>query len=137
VALAAANHRHRALDDQPRVAFLVPPPALDASHADAEFALAEFRVVAPGIQAGVEWSWAGTEPASQGPRFRARPNVLIFPDPVSGHLAHALLRDATAARIWGPLFPDERWAVAGLSDGLLTDDIVAVATLAAAGIDAG
>jgi phosphotransacetylase len=140
LALAAANHRGRALGDHPRVAFLVPPPSQDASHADAELALAEFRALAPGISAGVEWSWGdGSGPTAGGGdgaatgRFRSRPNVLIFPGPVSGHLAHALLRDAGAVRVWGPLFPHDRWAVAGPAEGS-DDDIVAVATVAAAGL---
>lgn len=140
LALAAATHRGRAVGDQPRVAFLVPPPAQDASHADAELAVSELRALAPGVAASVEWDWAGSVPGPEtgaGPRFRQRPNVLIFPDPVSGHLAHGLLRDAAGARILGPLLPEERWAVAGLAEASGIDDIVAVAAVAAAGLRDG
>jgi phosphotransacetylase len=134
LALAAANHRRRAVGDQVRVAFIVPPPAIDASHADAEMVRAEFRTVAPGIPASVEWAWAPEGDGAKDPRFRQRPNVLIFPDPVSGHLAHGLLREAAGSRLLGPLFADDRWAVAGFGDGARTEDIVAVATVAAAGL---
>lgn len=134
LALSAAAHRQRAVGDAPSVAFLVPPPTRDASHADAEMALAEFRAGAPGLAATVAWDWA--EGVEAGPRFPPRPNVLIFPDPVSGHLAHGLLRDAAAARTLGPLFPEGRWAVAGL-EGSQHDDIVAVAAVAAAGLRGG
>ncbi len=134
LALSAAAHRQRAVGDAPSVAFLVPPPTRDASHADAEMALAEFRAGAPGLAGSVAWDWA--EAADTAPRFPPRPNVLIFPDPVSGHLAHGLLRDAAAARTLGPLFPEGRWAVAGL-EGSQHDDIVAVAAVAAAGLRGG
>jgi hypothetical protein len=53
---------------------------------------------------------------------------------VSGHLAHGLLREAAGSRLLGPLFADDRWAVAGFGDGAGTEDIVAVATVAAAGL---
>jgi phosphotransacetylase len=134
LALAAVGHRGRALGDPVRAAFLVPPPTQDASHADAELAVAEFRALAPGLDAAVEWGWNG---GADGGRFRPRPNVLIFPDPVSGHLAHGLLRDAAAARILGPLFPEERWVVAGLTGETAAEDIVAVAAVAAAGLRGG
>jgi len=133
LALAAANHRRQAVADNPRVGFLVPPPAQDASHADAEIALAEFKTIAPGIQASVEWAWAQGNGHSTG-RFRTGPNILIFPDPVSGHLAHEFLRDAAESRVIGPLFPGDRWAVVGLGAGSEADDIVAVASVAAAGL---
>lgn len=133
LALATANHRRQAVADTPRVGFLVAPPAQDASHADAEVALAEFKKIAPGIQASVEWAWAQGDGRAAG-RFRAGPNILIFPDPVSGHLAHEFLRDAAASRVIGPLFPGDRWAVVGLGAGSEADDIVAVASVAAAGL---
>lgn len=133
LALAAANHRQQAVGDPPKVGFLVPPPTVDASHADAELALTEFTALAPGFPASVDWgALPGAAPGS--PQFRSRPNVLIFPDPVSGHLAHALVRDTTATHVWGPIFPGERWVVAGVEDGAAPDDLVAVATVAAAGI---
>lgn len=134
LALVAARHRGRAVGDEPRVAFLVPPPTVDASHADAEAAVAELRTLAPGLAASVEWTWAGGESGAAGSRFRTRPNVLILPDPISGLLAHALLRDAGRVRIWGPLFPADRWAVAGVSEGSSAEDIAAVAIVAAAGL---
>ena len=132
LALMAARHRGRAVGDEPRVAFLVPPPSVDASHADAEVAVAELRSLAPGLAGSVEWSWPAVD--GPGPRFRTRPNVLILPDPISGHLAHALLRDAGRVQVWGPLFPADRWAVAGISEGSSAEDIAAVATVAAAGL---
>jgi len=133
LALAAANHRRQAVADTPRVGFLVASPTQDASHADAEVALAEFKAIAPGIQASVEWAWAQGDGRATG-RFRAGPNILIFPDPVSGHLAHEFLRDAAGSRVIGPLFPGDRWAVVGLGAGTEADDIVAVASVAAAGL---
>ncbi len=134
LALMAAGHRGRAVGDEPRVAFLVPPPTVDASHADAELAVAELKALAPGMAASVEWNWPAAEGAGTGPRFRSRPNVLILPDPISGHLAHALLRDAGKVRVWGPLFPADRWVVAGAPEGSSPEDIAAVATVAAAGL---
>ncbi len=134
LALQASDHRTRVVGDQSRVGFLVAPPSQDASHADAELALTEFRALAPGISATVEWNWT-LEPATTDPgRFRSGPNVLIFPDPVSGHLAELLLRDAAGLRAWGPLFPGGAWTLAGVPEGASPADIVAVATLAAAGV---
>ncbi len=133
LALTAASHRQRATGEAARVAFLVAPPSQDASHADAELALGEFRTVAPGIPASVEWDWpTGLEDPSDRARFRLRPNVLIFPDPVAAHLALLLVRDAAGLRSWGPLFPGDRWVLAGVSDGEATD-VVTVAALAGAG----
>lgn len=134
LALTAANHRRHAVGDPVRVAFVVPPPTVDASHADAELVLLEFRAIAPGVTASVEWGWVAVGEPGGDPRFRQRPNVLIFPDPVSGHLAHELLRDAAGFRVLGPLFVDDHCAVAGLSEGAGTEDIVAVAIVAAAGL---
>jgi len=131
LAFVAATHRSRVLGDQPRVGFLVVPPSRDASHADAELALAEFRSLAPGIPAAVEWNWP--VPADPG-RFRSRPNVLIFPDPVSGHLAQLLVREAGRIHSWGPLYSGGRWVVAGVPEGAEAADVVAVAALAAAGL---
>lgn len=134
LALQASDHRTRVVGDQSRVGFLVAPPSQDASHADAELALVEFAALAPGISATVEWNWT-LDPATADPgRFRAGPNVLIFPDPVAGHLAELLLRDAAGLRAWGPLFPGESWTLAGVPEGATPADIVAVATLAAAGV---
>ncbi len=134
LALQASDHRTRVVGDQSRVGFLVAPPSQDASHADAELALAEFRALAPGISATVEWNWT-LDPATADPgRFRSGPNVVIFPDPVSGHLAGLLLRDAAGLRSWGPLFPGGAWTLAGVPEGASPADIVAVATLAAAGV---
>lgn len=134
LALQAADHRTRVVGDQSRVGFLVAPPSQDASHADAELALAEFRGLAPGIAASVEWNWT-LDPVSDDPgRFRPGPNVLIFPDPVSGHLAELLVRDAAGLKAWGPLFPGGAWTLAGVPEGAVPADIVAVATLAAAGV---
>jgi phosphotransacetylase len=135
LALAAGNHRSRVVGEAPRVAFLVAPPAVDASHADAELALAEFTAIAPGVAAAVEWSWP-TAQEDPGGRFRSRPNVLIFPDATSGHLAQLILRDASGVRTWGPLFPGERWGFAGVLEGAEVSDILARAALAAAGLAA-
>lgn len=131
LALTAAKHRHRALDEAPWVGFLVAPPSQDASHADAELALAEFRAIAPGIGASVEWDWIGG--GDEGGAFRSRPNVLIFPEPVAAHLALLLLREAAGLRAWGPMFPGDRWVLAGVAAGL-AEDIVTVAALAGAGL---
>lgn len=131
LALAAAKHRHRALGEAPWVGFLVAPPTQDASHADAELALAEFRAVAPGIGASVEWDWLAR--VEDGARFRSRPNVLIFPDLIGAHLALQLLREAAGLQAWGPIFPGDRWVLAGLTAGE-TEDIVTVAALAGAGL---
>jgi phosphotransacetylase len=136
LALAAANHRSRVVGEAPRVAFLVAPPAVDASHADAELALAEFVAIAPGVAAAVEWSWPTAQTEDPTGRFRSRPNVLIFPDATSGHLAQLILRDASGVRTWGPLFPGERWGFAGVLEGAEVSDILARAALAAAGLAA-
>lgn len=134
LALLASDHRTRVVGDQSRVGFLVAPPSQDASHADAELALGEFRALAPGITASVEWNWT-LDPVSGDPgRFRSGPNVLIFPDPVSGHLAELLLRDAAGLKSWGPMFPGGGWTLAGVPEGAKPADIVAVATLATAGV---
>ena len=134
LALTAASHRHQATGEAARVAFLVAPPSQDASHADAELGLAAFRAVAPGVSASVEWDWSTTpeDPAGRT-RFRSRPNVLIFPDPVAAHLALLLVRDAAGLRTWGPLFPGGRWVLAGVSEGEATD-VMTVAALAGAGL---
>ncbi len=134
LALQASDHRTRVIGDQSRVGFLVAPPSQDASHADAELALTEFRSLAPGIAATVEWNWTIDSGASEPNRFRFGPNVLIFPDPISGHLAELVLRDAADLRSWGPLFPGSTWTLAGVPEGASPADIVAVATLAAAGV---
>ena len=131
LALTAANHRGQAVGDRPVVGFLVAPPSQDASHADAELALAELRLLAPGISASVEWNWA-TGTAETG-RFRSGPNVLIFPNQVAGHLAEIVLRDAAGLRVWGPLFPGGTWTLGGVPDAADQSDIVAVIALAAAG----
>ena len=131
LAFVAATHRSRVMGDQPRVGFLVVPPSQDASHADAEMALIEFRSLAPGIPSAVEWHWP--VPADAG-RFRSRPNVLIFPDPVSGHLAQLILREAGRIHSWGPMYPGGKWVVAGVPDGAEAADVMAVAALAAAGL---
>lgn len=131
VALMAAKHRHRAIGETPWVGFLVAPPTQDASHADAELALAEFRAVAPGIQASVEWDWSAE--LGEAGRYRSRPNVLIFPDPVSAHLALLLLREAAGLRAWGPMFPNDRWVLAGVANGE-AEDIMTAAALAGAGL---
>lgn len=131
LALTAANHRGAAAGDQPVAGFLVAPPSQDASHADAELALAELRLLAPGISASVEWNWAQVAP-DQG-RFRSGPNVLIFPNQVAGHLAQVVLRDAAGLRVWGPLFPGGTWTLGGVPDLADQSDIVAVIALAAAG----
>lgn len=133
LALQASDHRTRVIGDQSRVGFLVAPPSQDASHADAELALAEFRLLAPGIAATVEWNWTLDSGATEAGRFRFGPNVLIFPDPISGHLAELVLRDAADLRTWGPLLPGSTWTLAGVPEGASPADIVAVATLAAAG----
>lgn len=132
LAVAAAGHRGRAVGDAPNVGFLVAPPTQDASHADAELALAEFRQLLPTVAASVEWNWVGA--AAEPGRFRSGPNVLIFPNQVAGHLAQVLLRDAASLSSWGPLYPGDRWAFAGVPDGAGHNDIVAVAALAAAGL---
>jgi phosphotransacetylase len=133
LALTAAVHRHRATGEPSRVAFLVAPPSQDASHADAELALGEFRVVAPGVTASVEWGWSlGGSPHDRA-WFRSRPNVLIFPDPVTAHLALLVAREAAGIRSWGPLFPGTRWVLAGVSEGEATD-VMTVAALAGAGL---
>jgi phosphotransacetylase len=134
LALTAASHRHHATGEAARVAFLVAPPSQDASHADAELVLASFRALAPGMTASVEWDWstAPEDPAGRT-RFRSRPNVLIFPDPVAAHLALLLIRDAAGLRTWGPLFPGGRWVLAGVSEGEATD-VMTVAALAGAGL---
>jgi phosphotransacetylase len=133
--LMASTHRGRVVGDAPRVGILVAPPSQDASHADAELALAELRAQAPGITASVEWSWGDSDESEPG-RFRTGPNVLIFPGPVTGHLAQLLLRDAAGLKAWGPLFPGGRWALAGVPEGATPSDIAAVAILAAAGLAA-
>lgn len=133
LALQASDHRTRVIGDQSRVGFLVAPPSQDASHAEAELALAEFRLLGPGIPATVEWNWTLDSGATEAGQFRCGPNVLIFPDPISGHLAELVLRDATDLRTWGPLFPGSTWTLAGVPEGASPADIVAVATLAAAG----
>ena len=133
LALQASDHRTRVIGDQSRVGFLVAPPSQDASHADAELALAEFRLLAPGIAATVEWNWTLDSGATEPGRFRFGPNVLMFPDPISGHLAELVLRDAADLHTWGPLFPGSTWTLAGVPEGASPADIVAVATLAAAG----
>jgi phosphotransacetylase len=134
LALLGANHSLRVSGDSPRVGFLVAPPSMDASHADAELALAEFAVLAPGVPAAVEWSWPARLDAEAPGRFRSRPNVLIFPDATSGYLCRLLLRDAGGIRTWGPLFPGERWAFAGVEEDAEVADFVARAALAAAGL---
>ncbi|MBM4186527.1 MAG: hypothetical protein FJ206_04365 [Gemmatimonadetes bacterium] len=131
VAVTAATHRQRAVGETPWVGFLVAPPSQDASHADAELALAEFRAIAPGIQATVEWDWS-SDPADEG-RYRSRPNVLIFPDPVAAHLALLLLREAAGLQAWGPMFPSDRWVLAGVARGQ-AEDVMTAAALAAAGL---
>ncbi len=136
LALMAANHRTRVVGEPPRVAFLVAPPAMDASHADAELALAEFTAIAPGVAAAVEWSWPTSQGDDPGGRFRTRPNVLIFPDATSGHLAQLVLRDASGQQTWGPLFPGERWGFVGVEEGAEVSDLIARAALAAAGLAA-
>lgn len=133
LALSAANHRSRVVGDSARVGLLVPPPSQDASHADAELALAQLRELAPGLEASVEWGWTfadGTDAA----RLRQGPNVLIFPDPVSGHLAQLLLRDAGGRKTWGPLHAGGPWTLASVPEGANTDDVVSVAIVAAAGL---
>jgi phosphotransacetylase len=133
LAFVAATHRSRVVGDQPRVGFLVVPPSRDASHADAEMALVEFRALAPGIPSAVEWQWpVPADPA----RFRSRPNVLIFPDPVSGHLAQLILREAGRIHSWGPMYPGGNWVIAGVPEGSEPADVMAVAALAAAGLGA-
>jgi hypothetical protein len=109
---------------------------MDASHADAELALAEFTLIAPGVPAAVEWSWPTTGDEDPASRFRSRPNVLIFPDATSGYLCRLVLRDAGGIATWGPLFPGDRWGFAGVEDGAEVSDIVARAALAAAGLAA-
>ncbi|MHB1329992.1 MAG: hypothetical protein ACYC2K_17470 [Gemmatimonadales bacterium] len=131
--MTAAGHRTRVVGDQPRVGFLVPPPSQDASHADAEVALNELRTLAPGIAASVEWGWTTQSEGTESGRFRSGPNVLIFPDPVSGHVAQLVLRDTVGRKAWGPLFPGGRWTLAGVPEGASPSDIVAVAALALAG----
>lgn len=131
LALTAANHRGRTAGDLPVIGVLVAPPSQDASHADAELALAELRLLAPGITASVEWNWAQSGPGA-GP-FRPGPNVLIFPNQVAGHLAQVVLRDGAGLRVWGPLFPGGAWALGGVPDAADQSDIVAVIALAAAG----
>ena len=132
--LMAVTHRSRVVGDGPRLGLLVAPPTQDASHADAEIALSEFRAVAPGITASVEWDWPPELEGGEAGRFRSGPNVLIFPDPVSGHLAQLLLRDAAGLKAWGPLFPGSRSVLAGAPEGATPTDITAVAMLAAAGL---
>lgn len=134
LALTAANHRGQAVGDKPVVGFLVPPPSQDASHADAELALAELRLLAPALSASVEWNWA--PPGRDPGRFQSGPNVLIFPNQVAGHLAQVILRDAAGLRVWGPLFPGGTWTLGGVPDGADPSDIVAVIALAAAGTSA-
>lgn len=134
LAVAAAGHRGRVLGDTPRIGLLVAPPTQDASHADAELALTELRALAPGLAASVEWGWAVLGDDTDPGRFRTSPNVLIFPDPVSGHLAQVLLRDATGFRAMGPLFPGGRWTLAGVPEGATPAEIASVAVLAVAGL---
>ncbi|MGE0440720.1 MAG: hypothetical protein AB7L66_03225 [Gemmatimonadales bacterium] len=133
LALNAADHRSRVLGDTPRVGLLVAPPTLDASHADAELAIGLLRELAPGVAASVEWSWSPLEPGDPA-RFRHGPNVLIFPDPVTGHLAELLLRDAAGLRARGPLFPGGKWVLAGAPDGAAVEELALIAVLAAAGL---
>lgn len=133
LALTAASHRTRATGELAEVAFLVAPPSQDASHADAELALAEFRALAPRVVASVEWDWSTAGDESGRARFRSRPNVLIFPDPIAAHLAQLLIRDAAGLRSWGPMFPGNQWVLAGVTDGEAAD-IVTVAALAGAGL---
>lgn len=133
LALTAANHRSRVVGDSARVGLLVAPPTQDASHADAELALAQLRELAPGLDASVEWGWSFAD-ETDGSRFRQGPNVLIFPDPVSGHLAQLLLRDAAGRKTLGPLYAGGIWTLAGVPEGATPNDVVSVAIVAAAGL---
>ena len=133
LALTAAIHRKRASGEESNVAFLVASPTQDASHADAELALAELRAMAPALSASVEWDWSTSADGPGRPRFRSRPNVLIFPDPITAHLAQLVLRDAAGLPTWGPMYPGDTWVLAGIVDGAI-EDIVTVAALAGAGL---
>jgi phosphotransacetylase len=127
LALAAANHRARAMDEGPRVAFFA-APRLNGEATPIDQALVEFHTLAPGIGAQVDRS------AVAAARTRGHPTVLVFPDRVASHLVARFLRELGRSRVLGPLYPGPDRAFAGLAEEADADDILAVAAILAAGL---
>ena len=92
--------------------------------------------IGPGIPASIDRAVRlGPVPGPGSPeaRFRGRANILIFPDPASGHIACGFAREFGRVRVLGPIYLGAEGAVAGLSESADADDIVAAAALAALG----
>ena len=135
LAVRAAEHRSRVLDDPPRVGILLPSTDTPLEETGEQI-LAELAAIGPGIPASIDREVRlGPVPGPGSPeaRFRGRANILIFPDPASGHIACGFAREFGRVRVLGPIYLGAEGAVAGLSESADADDIVAAAALAALG----
>jgi phosphotransacetylase len=120
LARVAAAAFIRISGEEPTVAFLAPPDGQE----QASEALSHFQAVAPGIEAA----------ADGAARFRARANVLIFPDGTAGHLAVRTALALGGVRLLGPLLLGPPGVLAGVTTDAEVEDLVgtvAGATLAA------
>ena len=119
LARAAALLHTRISGEAPRVAFLGGPPVQGGSGA-LEEAVQSLGALAPGVSAL----------ADDGARFRARANVLIFPDGPAAHLAVRTARALAGVRLLGPLLLGVPGVMAGVPEDAAADEVIGTAALA-------
>jgi phosphotransacetylase len=98
------------------VAFLAAPDGQD----QASEALSHFQALAPGIVAA----------ADGAARFRASPNVLIFPDGTAGHLAVRTALSLGGVRLLGPLLLGPPGVLAGVTTDAEAEELIGTAAAA-------
>ena len=140
IAVASAVTYAELTGDEPRVAMLSYSTKGSAQGPQVELVQAATELVqskAPGLAVDGELQFdAAWEPEvaaakAPGSPVAGRANVFVFPDLSSGNIAYKITQRLAGAQAYGPLLQGTAGVMHDLSRGCSTDDIVAVATIAA------